>query len=70
MVPTAPENAYRNGHQGFSVEAHEGETMHYMDRLTEAARAAGVDLGDIPTVAEVVRIAEVLGVDAADLILG
>jgi hypothetical protein len=41
-----------------------------VNRVNAAARAAGIELGDVPTVAEVVRIADALGVDAADLILG
>jgi hypothetical protein len=40
------------------------------NRVTTAARAAGIELGRVPTVAEVVRIADALGVDPADLILG
>lgn len=40
------------------------------NRVNAAAQAAGIELGDVPTVAEVVRIADVLGLDPADLILG
>jgi hypothetical protein len=44
--------------------------MGFTVRVSAAAESAGIELGDVPTVAEVVRIAEILGVDPADLILG
>lgn len=44
--------------------------MGFTIRVHAAAQAAGIELGDVPTVAEVVRIADVLGLDPADLILG